>query len=443
MGAGDHGSMHVFIILFMFIRSEQLTTMSSKYNTRKPIFKKYNKSRKHVNKTKKMHRNKGKKGGAYDTNQYFVFPVPVDTAIFSGKSSIITFESTGVIYHIGKNPNAMLQICAPDARSALNQIATKVGETTHVKKNNTLSGVFYLYGTDQVTKKVSAYKTIHLNYYGLFHLLNRVQLLAVLLKLKSIPRFSSIEVHLPITERSTLPGDYNAFPHGYFYQWDNNHDNLLSFITFSQHIRRIETNLVESFQMPVENIVNAQQQIIAGLEIPPFLQMLRMRNPIITQIELGDQEEEEEEEEDDDELREGEEREDPEYLKELRQLRNERKRQHLENVMLAKLEDKTRKPKPMPSDAEVRTAIHFMNDLIKDYNEKNPSSQLSQLNPSIGMNNPRDISHVYRRISLHVNPNELKNKGTFQTMHDHYDILKRRYQNGGKKKKKLQGTKNA
>ena len=91
----------------------------------------------------------------------------------------------------------------------------------------------------------------------------------------------------------------------------------------------------------------------------------------------------------------------------------------------------------MPNDAEVRTAIHFINGLIKEYNEKNTSSQLIQLNPSIGMNNPSDIKRVHRPLILHVRPDQLENKEISQAFNDHYDVLKRRYQNGGNKKKKL------
>ena len=109
-------------------------------------FKIANKSRKHANKTKtkKIYRNKGRKGGAYDTSECFVFP---NAALFNGNNCMIRFKtfSGGIIYYITKNPNLLRRPYYPDH---VNLIATTVGSAITVKENNTLSGVFYLHGVN-------------------------------------------------------------------------------------------------------------------------------------------------------------------------------------------------------------------------------------------------------------------------------------------------------
>lgn len=383
MGAGDHGSMHVFIILFMFIRSEQLTTMSSKYNTRKPIFKKYNKSRKHVNKTKKMHRNKGKKGGAYDTNQYFVFPV-------FNVNDVIKFQTLGgATCCIGKNPNALQNLCSVHDITRLTQIETKVNEINPIKTDDP-TGMFLLYGTDIITTKHGTLA----HYYGLFFLLSRIQLLAILLQLKSNPRFSSIDVSFPIYDTSVLPKDYNNSPHGYRW-YDTEVANLSSFIAFSQHMKEIETKLLDSFQLPSDTIGDVQREILSGLEIPSFLQMVRMTRSKI----------------------------DTEHLKNLRKTEAEKK-----------MREETLK-----RNKEVNDAISFFNNLIQKY-KATPStnSSFNKLKPLSISSSPSEIAVAYKSIALLVHPDKGDiDRDTFQTLRNHYTVLKDQYQIAGKKKTKL------
>ena len=136
------------------------------------VFKKSKKCMKNKNKsrqTKKKFRAVNMYGGTYDTNQVFNF---LDSAIFRGTSSIIKFKTfSGETYNISKNPNKLLEIGAsPD-------ILRKLIESVRMKTNianmttNRLSGMFFLYGTDEL---IGRHVGVKHHYYGLFYLLDRI-----------------------------------------------------------------------------------------------------------------------------------------------------------------------------------------------------------------------------------------------------------------------------
>jgi hypothetical protein len=330
------------------------------------VFKKSKKNIKNKNKrrqtNKKYHRAVKKMyGGNYDTNNVFNF---LDSAMFRGKSSIITFETmSGEKYNISKNPNKLLEICnSPDRLLIItDKVKINVADMT-----NQLSGMFFLYGTDKLIGTSVGVKRV---FYGLFYLLNRIELLAILLKLKKNPRFSSIDVRFPIDENSRLPGDYNTFPHGYFYNWDQDHTNekLSSFFAFLENIKQVETKLLmpmsaetdETLRLEFEpsaavgEVSQKQQQIIDELEIPPpFFKMLRMKFSKIT----PDEPEEEGEEETP---------ENAAYLRQLRKEKEEQKRQHIRWAT-----DPDSNSKPLPNDRQVIAAIHFINSIIQEIIQK-------------------------------------------------------------------------
>ena len=390
------------------------------------VFKKSKKCMKNKNKcrqTKKKRRAVNMYGGTYDTNQVFTF---LDSAIFRGTSSIITFKTfSGETYNISKNPNKLLEIGASP------EILRKLIESVRMKTNianmttNRLSGMFFLYGTDELIGRSVGVKH---HYYGLFYLLNRIELLAVLLNLKRIPRFSTVDVHFPINESSRLPGDYNKFPHGYFYRWDHNDNNLSLFIDFLENIRQVETKLL----MPVEpvettllevlpsiveeddDVLKKQQQIIEELKIPPFLTMLKMRNSVITPKEP-------EEEEDPEEV---------EYLTRLREERRESKKK--QDELWAKMPDT--KLEPLPNDRDVISAIIFINNLIQRAELKIPPLPVNVNSVDID-----SLKSIRKPIFQHVDPQNAETKTESQDLIKYWNILKRRYQpqSAGKKKRRI------
>ena len=391
------------------------------------VFKKSKKCMKNKNKcrqTKKKRRAVNMYGGTYDTNQVFIF---LDSAIFRGTSSIITFKTfSGETYNISKNPNKLLEIGASP------EILRKLIESVRMKTNianmttNRLSGMFFLYGTDELIGRSVGVKH---HYYGLFYLLNRIELLAVLLNLKRIPRFSTVDVHFPINESSRLPGDYNKFPHGYFYRWDHNDNNLSLFIDFLENIRQVETKLLIPVE-PVEttllellpsNIIGEddvlkkqQQQLIEELKIPPFLTMLKMRNSVITPKEP-------EEEEDPEEV---------EYLTRLREERRESKKK--QDELWAKMPDT--KLEPLPNDRDVISAIIFINNLIQRAELKIPPLPVDVNSVDID-----SLKSIRKPIFQHVDPQNAETKTESQDLIKYWNILKRRYQpqSAGKKKRRI------
>jgi hypothetical protein len=390
------------------------------------VFKKSKKIMKNKNKrrqTKKKYRARNiMYGGTYDTNQVFNF---LDSAIFRGESSIITFKTfSGETYNISKNPNKLLEIGAsPD-------ILTKLIESVRMKTNidnnmktNRLSGMFFLYGTDDL---IGTHARVKHHYYGLFYLLDRIELLAVLLNLKKNPRFSTIDVHFPINESSRLPGDYNKYPHGYLYRWDYNDNNLSLFIDFLENIRQVETKLL----MPVEqvettllellpsstalgedDVLKKQQQIIEELKIPHFLTMLRMQKSVITPKnpeEIVDSEE-------------------VEYVTQFNKDKRLREEVHRKWKEIPDI-----KPVPLPNNSKVIAAIVFVNNLIKK-----AQLNIELLPVDVNSVNIGTLKKIKNTLLLHVRPD--KNTTESQDFIKYWEILKTRYepQSAGKKKRRL------
>jgi len=399
------------------------------------VFKKSKKFIKNKNKrrqtNKKYRAVKKMYGGTYDTNNVFDF---LDSAIFRGKSSIIKFETfSGETYNISKNPNKLLEICDSSDIVILEKITDEV-KTNIADITDQLSGMFFLYGTDRYIGKSVGVKR---HYYGLFYLLNRIELLAVLLKLKKTPRFSSIDVHFPIDENSRLPGDYNKFPHGYFYSWDQGHSNekLSSFFAFLEKIKQVETELL--MPMPVEtdeiallelvpsavrgeHVSKNQEKIIDGLEIPSFIRMLRMEKSKITPDEPEEDEEEEEE--------------DPENAAYLRQLRNEkeeRKRQHKEWRTVPEI-----KHQSLPNDKTVIAAIVFINSIIERINKRD-NLRIQKLPVDINGVNKTTLKSIKNPIFFYIKPGSNSHGTEYESEFiKRWKILESRYnsQKAGKKK---------
>lgn len=396
------------------------------------VFKKSKKNIKNKNKrrqtNKKYHRTVKKMyGGTYDTNNVFNF---LDSAIFRGKSSIITFETiSGERYNISKNPNKLLEMRDPPDR--LRIIIDKV-KINVVDMTNQLAGMFFLYGRDKV---IGTGMGVKHHYCGLFYLLNRIELLAILLKLKKNPRFSSIDVRFPIDENSRLPGDYNKFPHGYFYNWDHKDENLSSFFAFLENMKQVETKLLMSMSdetdetlrlefepsAAVGEVSQKQEQIIDELEIPPpFLKMLRMQKSKITPEEPEEEEEEETPE-------------NAEYLHELRKQKEQRKQQHKEWASLQEI-----KPRSLPNDREVIAAIIFINNIIQKGDLSIP-----YLPVDVNGVNITTLQSIKKPLFLYINPAKVgtpEDTKKSQELNEHWEILQRRYrppQRAGKKKYKF------
>ena len=244
--------------------------------------------RKQTKKIRKSFRLVTMYGGAYDTNPFFRFPE--DSAIFHGEFSTIKFETiSGATYNISKNPNELLKLCPPRnwkgyesesetiLRKMIQRVRMKINIANYI--NNTLSGMFFLYGIDEVSYGRP-------RYYGLFYLLTRIELLAVLLQSKKNPKFQDNfkDVNFPINDSSILPGDYNNYPWGYLYLFDRtdrNHDQiLLSFINFSEKLGQVKTKLLEfaPSAAPSEELqIQQQQEIIGEIELPTSSSIKLMR----------------------------------------------------------------------------------------------------------------------------------------------------------------------
>jgi hypothetical protein len=396
------------------------------------VFKKTKKFIKNKNKrrqtNKKYRAVKKMYGGTYDTNNVFDF---LDSAIFRGKSSIIKFETfSGETYNISKNPNKLLEICdSSDDIVILEKITDEV-KTNIADITDQLSGMFFLYGTDRYIGKSVGVKR---HYYGLFYLLNRIELLAVLLKLKKTPRFSSIDVHFPIDENSRLPGDYNKFPHGYFYSWDQGHTNekLSSFFAFMEKIKQVETELLMSTPVetdeiallelvpsasavPGEHVSKNQEKLIDGLEIPSFIRMLRMEKSKITPDEPEEDEEEEEED-----------------LEFIRNDKRERQRQRRERMTYPEI-----KHPSLPNDRAVIAAIVFINNIIERINKKD-NLQIQKLPVDVNGVNTGTFKRIKKTILLYDKPSVNPDKKEYDSkILENLRILESRYnsQKAGKKK---------
>jgi hypothetical protein len=192
----------------------------------------------------------------------------------NSSTSIITFStSNGHDYRIAKNPMALI-----NKLNKINDATLKAGigkqinirnydpiieNTKHMRDvRNELFGMYFLYSQSSSTPPYSEY--------GLFYLLKRIQLLAVLYKIKTMPntKFSTLDVSLPINEDSKLPAGYDKFPHGYLFVCtkDTNDDAFAQFAEFVQQMNNLPLHL------PLI------QSNIDELEIPSFLTMIRMQN---------------------------------------------------------------------------------------------------------------------------------------------------------------------
>lgn len=191
---------------------------------------------------------------------------------FNSSKSIITFStSNGHDYRIAKNPMALI-----NKLNKINNATFKAGigkqinisnydpiieNTNHVRDfSDELFGMYFLYGQYTGTPPYQKY--------GLFYLLKRIQLLAVLYKIKTMPntKFPTLDVSLPINEGSMLPNDYAANPHGYLFACtkDTNDDAFAQFAEFVQQMNNLPLHLT--------------QDNIDELEIPSFLILTRMHN---------------------------------------------------------------------------------------------------------------------------------------------------------------------
>lgn len=200
---------------------------------------------------------------------------------FNSSKSIMTFSiSSGHNYIIAKNPMALLHVL-----TNMNDESFKagIGVQGHVRYeieisnykpiidktrdvmdfSDELFGMYFLYGQNSSTPPYPEY--------GLFYLLKRIQLLAVLYKIKTMPntKFPTLDVSLPINEGSMLPNDYAANPHGYLFACtkDTTDDAFAQFIKFVQQMNNLPLHLT--------------QDNIDKLEIPSFLKLTRMKNPNI------------------------------------------------------------------------------------------------------------------------------------------------------------------
>lgn len=194
---------------------------------------------------------------------------------------IITFStSNGRNYKIAKDPMALLHVL-----TNMNDESFRAGIGVHghvryeieisnyepiidktrdvMDFSHELFGMYFLYGQNAGTPPYPEY--------GLFYLLKRIQLLAVLYKIKTMPntKFPTLNVSLPINKDSILPAGYDEFPHGYFFACtkDTNDDAFAQFTEFVQQMNNLPLPLT--------------QENINELKIPTFLKLTRMNNPTI------------------------------------------------------------------------------------------------------------------------------------------------------------------
>ena len=220
-------------------------------------------------------------GGKYDTNTCFEFPA--SSPEFNNSKSMITFSTgTGYSCTIAKNPMVLLSVLQKIQKT---YIANKDRITIDRMKYKPMidnakpvmdfsdesSGMFFLYGKNSQ----NATNLIYGQQYGLFYLLNRIQLLAVLYKIKTMPntKFPTLGVSLPINQDSRLPSDYNDYPHGCFFEFtrDTTDDEFATFVAFVKLM-----NSINQLSLPLA------EDAIATLELPPFLKLTRMKNPMIS-----------------------------------------------------------------------------------------------------------------------------------------------------------------
>jgi hypothetical protein len=224
------------------------------------------------------------RGGKYDVNTCFEFPA--SSHEFNNSKSMITFSTeNGYSYTIAKNPMVLLSVLqkiqktynanANDDRITIDRMRYKpiIDNAKPVMDfSDESSGMFFLYGKNSQNATNLTYG----QQYGLFYLLNRIQLLAVLYKIKTMPntRFSTLEVSLPINQDSRLPLDYNNYPHGYFFECSKDtKDEFATFVAFVKLMNNM--NNMNELTLPLT------EDAIATLELPPFLKLTRMKNPMI------------------------------------------------------------------------------------------------------------------------------------------------------------------
>lgn len=220
------------------------------------------------------------RGGKYDVNTCFEFPA--SSYEFNNSKSMITFSTeNGYSYTIAKNPMVLLSVL-----QTIQKTYDKIGNGIVIDRmrykpiidnakpvmdfSDESSGMFFLYGKNSQNATNLKYG----QQYGLFYLLNRIQLLAVLYKIKTMPntKFPTLGVSLPINQDSRLPSDYNDYPHGYFFEFtrDTTDDDFATFVAFVKLM-----NNMNELTLPLT------EDAIATLELPPFLKLTRMKNPMI------------------------------------------------------------------------------------------------------------------------------------------------------------------
>jgi hypothetical protein len=205
---------------------------------------------------------------------------------FNSSKSIITFSTSGGHdYILAKNPKALLKELDKlneksfrdgigDLRHVRRNIQTDkyeriIGKTEHVMDlSDELFGMFFVYRQNSNSPPSPPYPQ-----YGLFYLLNRIQLLAVLYKIKTMPdtKFPTLDVSLPINKDSILPNGYNTVPHGYLFQCteDTSDINFDEFIKFVQQMNELNQ---DDLHLPLN------EDAIAALTMPSFLKLTRMQN---------------------------------------------------------------------------------------------------------------------------------------------------------------------
>jgi len=188
---------------------------------------------------------------------------------FNSSTSIITFStSSGHEYIIAKNSKALLKELVKRKKILSDAIYDRIISNTEyvMDLSDDLFGMYYLYGQN-------SYGSPLYPQYGLFYVLNRIQLLAVLYKIKTMPdtKFPTLDVSLPINKDSILPNGYNmvTVQHGYLFNCTEktSDDDFNDFIKFVQQM-----NKINELPLPLN------EDDIAELTIPSFLKLTRMQN---------------------------------------------------------------------------------------------------------------------------------------------------------------------
>jgi hypothetical protein len=188
---------------------------------------------------------------------------------FNSSTSIITFStSSGHEYIIAKNSKALLKELDKRKKILSDVIYDRIISNTEyvMDLSDDLFGMYYLYGQNSTGSPLYPQ-------YGLFYVLNRIQLLAVLYKIKTMPdtKFPTLDVSLPINKDSILPNGYNmvTVQHGYLFNCTEktSDDDFNDFIKFVQQM-----NKINELPLPLN------EDAIAKLTIPSFLKLTRMQN---------------------------------------------------------------------------------------------------------------------------------------------------------------------